>query len=86
MKHLAIIAAIFIGTMAATITSATTRVFANREHVVSGISQVPAEGGGINSKPLSLQKLEQAGKVILIDFWTYPCINCIRGNPFDEVY
>ncbi|MGH8129073.1 MAG: cytochrome c biogenesis protein DipZ, partial [Gammaproteobacteria bacterium] len=25
-------------------------------------------------------------KVILVDFWTYTCINCIRANPFDELY
>lgn len=30
-------------------------------------------------KPLSLDKLR--GKVVLIDFWTYSCINCIRTIP-----
>lgn len=30
----------------------------------------------INSQPLSLEKLQ--GKVVLIDFWAYSCINCIR--------
>lgn len=34
----------------------------------------------INSKPLSLNELK--GKVILIDFWTYSCINCIRSLPY----
>lgn len=33
----------------------------------------------INSKPLVLSKLK--GKVVLIDFWTYSCINCIRTLP-----
>jgi thiol-disulfide isomerase/thioredoxin len=33
----------------------------------------------INSKPLSLNDLK--GKVVLIDFWTYSCINCIRTLP-----
>lgn len=33
----------------------------------------------INSKPLTLAELR--GKVILIDFWTYTCINCIRTLP-----
>jgi len=36
----------------------------------------------INSQPLSLQKLK--GKVVLVDFWTYSCINCIRNNPYLE--
>ncbi|HET7569941.1 MAG TPA: redoxin domain-containing protein [Gammaproteobacteria bacterium] len=62
------------------------RLLANREHLVPTIQQVPAEGGWINSKPLDLQQLEKQNKVILIDFWTYSCINCIRANPFDEVY
>jgi len=33
----------------------------------------------INSKPLTLKKLR--GKVVLIDFWTYSCINCLRTLP-----
>jgi cytochrome c biogenesis protein CcdA/thiol-disulfide isomerase/thioredoxin len=36
--------------------------------------------GWINSKPLTLQELR--GKVVLVDFWTYSCINCIRNNPY----
>jgi cytochrome c biogenesis protein CcdA/thiol-disulfide isomerase/thioredoxin len=32
-----------------------------------------------NSKPLSLQSLR--GKVVLVDFWTYSCINCLRTLP-----
>ena len=31
-------------------------------------------------KPLKIADL--AGKVVLIDFWTYSCINCIRTIPF----
>lgn len=31
-------------------------------------------------KPLTMGKLK--GKVVLIDFWTYTCINCIRTLPF----
>lgn len=34
----------------------------------------------INSEPLTLEKLQ--GKVILVDFWTYSCINCIRTQPY----
>ena len=34
----------------------------------------------INSKPLYLNELH--GKVILIDFWAYSCINCIRTIPY----
>lgn len=33
----------------------------------------------LNSEPLTMKKLR--GKVVLIDFWTYTCINCIRTLP-----
>jgi cytochrome c biogenesis protein CcdA/thiol-disulfide isomerase/thioredoxin len=33
-----------------------------------------------NSEPLKLENLK--GKVVLIDFWTYTCINCIRTLPY----
>jgi len=33
-----------------------------------------------NSPPLSLKDLK--GKVVLIDFWTYSCINCQRTIPY----
>lgn len=36
----------------------------------------------INSPPLSLKMLR--GKVVLIDFWTYSCINCLRTLPYIE--
>ena len=36
--------------------------------------------GFINSKPITLADLR--GKVVLVDFWTYSCINCIRTIPY----
>ena len=33
----------------------------------------------INSDPLTLRRLR--GKVVLIDFWTYSCVNCLRTLP-----
>lgn len=33
----------------------------------------------LNSEPLTMQGLR--GKVVLVDFWTYTCINCIRTLP-----
>lgn len=42
----------------------------------------------LNSPPLTREQLR--GKVVLVDFWTYSCINCIRSIPFvrawDERY
>jgi cytochrome c biogenesis protein CcdA/thiol-disulfide isomerase/thioredoxin len=37
-------------------------------------------GPWINSRPLSMKDLK--GKVVVIDFWTYSCINCIRSIPY----
>ena len=34
----------------------------------------------INSPPLSMVELR--GQVVLIDFWTYTCVNCIRTFPY----
>ncbi len=34
----------------------------------------------INSNPLTIHELK--GKVVLIDFWTYSCINCLRTLPY----
>lgn len=34
----------------------------------------------INSQPLQMSELK--GKVVMVDFWTYSCINCIRNNPY----
>ena len=34
----------------------------------------------LNSPPLTTEELR--GKVVLIDFWTYSCINCIRTGPY----
>jgi len=37
-------------------------------------------GQWFNSAPLTIASLR--GKVILVDFWTYSCINCIRTLPY----
>jgi thiol-disulfide isomerase/thioredoxin len=34
----------------------------------------------LNSAPLTPESLK--GKVVLIDFWTYSCINCLRALPY----
>lgn len=46
---------------------------------------LPSTDGAVawlNSAPLSKEDLQ--GKVVLIDFWTYSCINCIRTVPYVE--
>ncbi len=34
----------------------------------------------LNSEPLAMSQLR--GKVVLVDFWTYTCINCINTLPY----
>jgi cytochrome c biogenesis protein CcdA/thiol-disulfide isomerase/thioredoxin len=34
----------------------------------------------LNSPPLTREQLK--GKVVLVDFWTYSCINCLRSVPY----
>lgn len=34
----------------------------------------------LNSPPLTLEQLK--GKVVVVDFWTYSCINCLRSIPY----
>eukprot|EP01034_Spumella_vulgaris_P039805 gene39805-49190_t len=52
-------------------------------------SSLPVEGTApgfdgavtwLNSAPLTSRQLR--GKVVLVDFWTYSCINCIRTFPY----
>jgi cytochrome c biogenesis protein CcdA/thiol-disulfide isomerase/thioredoxin len=60
------------------------------KNLISGASNLPDLGpapefvGIMNwlnvDKPLAMSELR--GKVVLIDFWTYSCINCIRTLPF----
>ena len=58
-------------------------VNANRK-VGGEVGDLVPEFGGIdawiNGDPLIMEELR--GQVVLIDFWTYTCINCIRTFPF----
>ena len=38
----------------------------------------------LNSPPLTSEGLK--GKVVLIDFWTYSCINCLRAIPYVKAW
>jgi thiol-disulfide isomerase/thioredoxin len=37
-------------------------------------------GNWINSEPLTMRQLR--GKVVLVDFWTYSCVNCVDTLPY----
>lgn len=36
----------------------------------------------LNSAPLTLKQLLDENKVVLLGFWTYSCVNCIRTLPY----
>ena len=46
----------------------------------------PLDGIGpwFNTKPLTRDELK--GKVVVIDFWTYSCINCLRSIPYVKAW
>lgn len=49
--------------------------------------QLPPLDGAVqwlNSPPLDAQALK--GKVVLVDFWTYSCINCLRTLPYVKAW
>jgi cytochrome c biogenesis protein CcdA/thiol-disulfide isomerase/thioredoxin len=55
----------------------------NGELVLPVIGELPPLDGigpWIASPPLTREQLK--GKVVVIDFWTYSCINCLRAEPF----
>ncbi|MFZ0630493.1 MAG: redoxin family protein [Acidobacteriaceae bacterium] len=59
------------------------------EEPPSIIGSAPLNGlsgatGWINSGPLTAKELK--GKVVLVDFWTYSCINCLRALPYIEAW
>jgi cytochrome c biogenesis protein CcdA/thiol-disulfide isomerase/thioredoxin len=61
--------------------TAKTIAVAGSEFPVEG--NMPSLAGAtvwFNSPPLTPQQLR--GKVVLVDFWTYSCINCLRALPY----
>jgi len=47
--------------------------------------EIPSFAGAtlwLNSPPLTPESLR--GKVVVVDFWTYSCINCLRALPYVE--
>ena len=46
------------------------------EHEVTGL------GTWFNSEPFTIAEQLERGNIVLIDFWTYSCINCVRTIPY----
>ncbi len=52
--------------------------------VEGGFPSLAGAVAWLNSPPLTPEGLK--GKVVLIDFWTYSCINCLRSIPFVKAW
>ncbi|WP_099065268.1 cytochrome c biogenesis protein DipZ [Serratia sp. BW106] len=55
--------------------------------VLEDFGEMPALSGAVqwlNSPPLTAESLR--GKVVLVDFWTYSCINCLRTLPYVKAW
>jgi thiol-disulfide isomerase/thioredoxin len=48
--------------------------------VIGELPPLDGLGPWFNSAPLTREQLK--GKVVVIDFWTYSCINCLRALPY----
>lgn len=60
---------------------------ANHSDTLPVEGQLPALDGAVqwlNSEPLTAEALK--GKVVLVDFWTYSCINCLRTLPYVKAW
>ena len=91
---LALIAAACAGTSTSTDQPDTSRIDGSTTSVAPGETTIPAQSyagtdpapefpAGLDwlntADPIALADLE--GKVVLLDFWTYGCINCIHIIP-----
>ncbi|MBE9159886.1 thioredoxin family protein [Nodosilinea sp. LEGE 06152] len=65
------------------------RLGRTKQHAMSATAELPIEGElpslvgtttWLNSQPLTVDELR--GKVVLINFWTYTCINWLRQLPY----
>ncbi|HTK02931.1 MAG TPA: thioredoxin family protein [Bordetella sp.] len=73
LKKLALIAAFAVSTLPLSFAA----------HAAPPLAQAPEFTGiekWLNSEPLDMASLR--GKVVLVDFWTYTCINCIHTLPY----
>ena len=72
---LVLFASIFHVPVAAAQMSEETSIIGN-----SPLYSLSGSTGWLNSKSLTAKDLK--GKVVLVDFWDYSCINCIRAIPY----
>jgi thiol-disulfide isomerase/thioredoxin len=52
--------------------------------VLGDAPELQGTGRWFNSPPLTMRSLR--GRVVLVDFWTYTCINCLRTLPYVKAW
>ncbi|MDP6824227.1 MAG: redoxin domain-containing protein [Dehalococcoidia bacterium] len=54
------------------------------DHTAEATATLALKGltGWANSEPFTIGERTSGGDVVLVDFWTYTCVNCIRTFPF----
>jgi cytochrome c biogenesis protein CcdA/thiol-disulfide isomerase/thioredoxin len=60
--------------------TATTGADDDAQRIPGTLPDLSGATAWINSPPLSAESLR--GKVVVVDFWTYSCINCLRSLPY----
>ncbi|MDQ6768052.1 MAG: redoxin family protein [Candidatus Eremiobacteraeota bacterium] len=51
---------------------------------VGTIQSFDGSTGWLNSSPLTLDELR--GKIVLVDFWEYTCLNCLKALPYEKAW
>ena len=80
LKRIASTLALCTAILYATPPPAHAGLFDLREPIASSSPDFTGIELWINSRPLDMAALR--GKVVLVDFWTYSCINCIHTMPY----
>jgi thiol-disulfide isomerase/thioredoxin len=60
------------------------RSLAARDDVSRPAPEFAGLGHWVNSPPLTMASLR--GKVVLVDFWTYSCVNCLNALPYVQAW
>jgi thiol-disulfide isomerase/thioredoxin len=81
--RLAIALALGVASLATTVQAEERAAQSPRVEVAEALAQAPDFKGisnWLNSSPLSMQDLR--GKVVMVNFWTYGCYNCVNTLPY----
>ena len=79
-----LISALFVGLLVAFALVSNQVASRESENAQGAIPSLAGAVEWLNSPELSAQSLK--GKVVLVDFWTYDCVNCRRALPYVQAW